>query len=85
MTDAELLLVFDSTIDPSGIAGWAQHFDSTGTTTTTYRLGGAHVMVAQGPGALLPLPADLPGPGRRRGRAAASGSAGASCSPRARP
>lgn len=85
MTDAELLLVFDSTIDPSGIEGWAQHFDSTGTTVTTYRLGGADVMVAQGPAHCCPSRPTCPGPGRRHGRAAASGSAGASCSPRAPP
>ncbi|MEN3535309.1 3-deoxy-7-phosphoheptulonate synthase [Microbispora sp. ZYX-F-249] len=62
MTDAELLLVFDSTIDPSGFAGWARHFDSTGTTARTYRLGGADVIVAQGPATVLPAPAGLPQP-----------------------
>ncbi|ETK35460.1 3-deoxy-7-phosphoheptulonate synthase [Microbispora sp. ATCC PTA-5024] len=62
MSDAELLLVFDSKVDRSGIDGWTQHFDSTGTTATTYRLGAVDVMVAQGPATRLPAPEDLPRP-----------------------
>jgi 3-deoxy-7-phosphoheptulonate synthase len=56
MPSTELLLVFPA---DTAVDGWLQHFDSTGTTTSTTRLGDLLVVAAKGPGAELPLPADL--------------------------
>ncbi|WP_370947368.1 3-deoxy-7-phosphoheptulonate synthase [Amycolatopsis sp. cg5] len=56
---SESLLVFAA---GTNVDGWLQHFDSTGTTANSVKLGDSIVVIAKGPGTEIPAPAGLPAP-----------------------
>ena len=62
MTSGEILLVFDTATDQSGLDGWVEHFDSSGSAATVYRLGDTPVIAAKGQPGELPASRGLPQP-----------------------
>jgi 3-deoxy-7-phosphoheptulonate synthase len=62
MTNGELLLMFDSSVDEPNVDYWIQHFDATGTAATAHRLGMNPVIAASGPGVGEPAPTGLSRP-----------------------
>jgi 3-deoxy-7-phosphoheptulonate synthase len=62
VTDSELLLVFDATVDPDGLRGWLRHLKAGGITASLHSFGSAAVIAAKTPAIDLPAPGQLAPP-----------------------
>lgn len=62
MPSNELLYVFESTVDQSALAAWAQHVESTGGAVRTQRLGSTPLIAASDPETTVAAPPHLPQP-----------------------
>lgn len=62
MTNTEHLLVFSAATEQSGLDGWMEHLDGSGTSTSLHRLGDLAVIVAKGQVTRPLTPGCLPSP-----------------------